>query len=70
MRAHERRAAGAYPFFKVATWDTRLCLWRPGKVLYETEAAARKATKKPGRYRVTRFDDGSNCDLEPFSVPA
>lgn len=71
MKAYERRERGAYPFFKLAVWDERNCVWKAGKVLFETEVRARASARKPGRYRLTRFEDGgSKSESEPFTVPA
>jgi hypothetical protein len=70
VRAYERREQNAYPFFTLAAWDERNCAWKAGKTAYEDEAAARAAARKPGRYRITRFDGRSNAALEPFAVPA
>jgi hypothetical protein len=68
MKPHERRAANAYPYFKLATWDARNLCWRDGKYVCETEVAARADAKAPGRYRISRIDDSGRTDLEPFTV--
>jgi hypothetical protein len=70
MKAYERRARQAYPFFTLAAWDERNLAWKAGKTVYEDEATARCAARKSGRYRITRFDERSNAALEPFTVPA
>jgi hypothetical protein len=68
MRPFERRAAGAYPFYKLATWDARLGTWRAGKRIHPTEEAARKEARGPGRYRVSRFTEAGADELPSFEV--
>jgi hypothetical protein len=68
MKAYERREANAYPFFKLATWDGRAMVWKAGKTVQETEESCRALAKKPGRYRVSRFDESGPVNLEPFAV--
>lgn len=36
MKPHERRQAGAYPYYKLAAWDERLQTFRDGKDSHET----------------------------------
>jgi hypothetical protein len=69
MRPFERRAAAAYPYFKLATWDGRNLVWKAGKKAFPTEAAARAEARKPGRYRVTRVEESGHTELEPFTAP-
>lgn len=68
MRPYERREANAYPYFKLAVWDERNAVWKAGKTAQETEAACKALAKKPGRYRVSRCEDGGITNLEPFTV--
>jgi hypothetical protein len=68
MRPFERRAANAYPFFKLAAWDDAFGVWKAGKRLYPTEAEARASARSPGRYRVTRVTEGGREELAPFEV--
>jgi hypothetical protein len=68
MRPFERRAANAFPYFKLAVWDARNCTWRDGKKAFPTEAEARKAAGKPGKYRVSRVDESGYADVATFSV--
>ncbi len=70
MRAFERRETNSYPFFKLATWDDRSQVWKAGKTIQESEAECLKLARKPGRYRVSRFDDakGGPVNQEPFTV--
>jgi hypothetical protein len=69
MAPHARRAAGAYPYFKLAAWDAVSVCWRDGKPAYESQAAALAAARKPGRYRLSRVTESGRVDLEPFIVP-
>jgi hypothetical protein len=69
MKAYERRAAGAYPYFKVDTYDPRRCSWRPNKVSFPSEEAARAwAAREPGRYRLAVHDGRRLSELEPFTI--
>jgi hypothetical protein len=70
MKPYERRAAGIAdrPYFKLATWDARNMTWRAGKRALATEAEAMATARRPGRYRVERFDERGSRVLEPFSV--
>ena len=52
MRPFERRAASAYPYFKLARWDALNATWREGKRAYPTEAAAR-ADANLGKFRIS-----------------
>ena len=69
MKPFERRAANAYPYFRLAVKDQRtLCLRQlPG--VFETEAAARRAATKPGQYAIGRIDEnGTRTEGERFEV--
>lgn len=70
MKAHERREAGLAdrPGFKLSAWDARSFTFREVKGVHATEAEARRAAKKPGRYRVSRVEDGSWADAATFEV--
>lgn len=68
MKAYERRETNSYPFFKLAAWDERAMVWKAGKTVQETEAACRALARKPGRYRVSRFEESGPVNLEPFAV--
>lgn len=67
MRPFERRAVGAFPYFKLAKWNDRNCSWDDGKSAYPTEAAAVDMAFPPGRFRVSRVDGpGRRVDFQPF----
>jgi hypothetical protein len=69
MKAYERRATGAYPYFKVDTYDAQMCLWRPNKVSFPSEEAARAwCAKGAGQYRLVCNDGRGLKELEPFIV--
>jgi hypothetical protein len=68
MKPFERRAAAAYPYFKLATWDPRSFTWRDGHTPYPSEGQARSGARKPGRYRISRIDESGRADLDPFEV--
>jgi hypothetical protein len=70
MKPHERRQAQAYPYYKLATFDTRSVTFRDGKQAHASEAAAKAAATKPGRYRISEITDNGRRDLEPFEVTA
>jgi hypothetical protein len=53
MRTFERRAAGAYPFYKLARWCGRSLCWKELRGSYPGRADAEGAAAAPGRYRVT-----------------
>jgi hypothetical protein len=68
MKPYERRAAAAWPYFKLAMWDDRTMTWRAGKRVLATEAEARDAATPGGRYRIECFEERGSRILEPFSV--
>jgi hypothetical protein len=68
MKPYERRAADAWPYFKLATWDARTMTWKAGKRVLATEAEARDAALPGGRYRIERFEERGSRIMEPFSV--
>lgn len=69
QRHFERRAAGKYPYFKLAQRDEVSFCFRDGKQAFDSEAAALDAAKRPGTYRISSvYADGSRVDGEPFSV--
>jgi hypothetical protein len=68
VRSFERRAASAYPYFKLSAWDALSFTWKAGKVIYPTEDLARAAAIRPGRYRLSRTDESGRTDSEPFEV--
>lgn len=68
MKKHERRAAGLFPYFKLATWDERSMTFRDGKIAYSTRKEAESAPTKPGRYRVSRVTEEGREDARPFEV--
>ncbi len=63
MKPYERRAANAYPYYKLAVWDERNCTWREVKGTFETADRAANACPKGQRGRVSRFnEDGTRAD--------
>jgi hypothetical protein len=68
MKPFERRAAAAYPYYKLAVWDARNLTWMDGREAFPSEADAVAAAKAPGRYRVSRVTATGRMDLPPFSV--
>lgn len=69
MKPHERRKHGKYPYFKLARWSARNHAFDDGRRAYETEAAARAAATRPGRYRISTIAESGRRDGEPFDVP-
>jgi hypothetical protein len=55
-------------YYKLAEWDERSMVFRDGKRGFDTEAAARAAAKKPGRYRVSTVTAAGRADGVPFDV--
>jgi hypothetical protein len=68
MKPYERRAANAYPYYKLAEWDERNTCWKDGKQTFERIGLAMAAARKPGRYRISAINDAGRRDLEPFNV--
>jgi hypothetical protein len=68
VKPYERRAADAWPYFKLSTWDDRNLMWRAGKRVLATEAEARSQARPGGRYRVEQFDEKGSRVLEPFTA--
>lgn len=72
MKPYERRAQGAYPYYKLATWDAISYTWRDGKRALATAGEAHAEAKRagPGRYRISTVTDSGRVDGEPFTVEA
>ena len=68
MKNHERRAANAYPYYKLAVWDARSFTYRDGRVAYPTQHDAVAAISVPGKYRVSKVTADGRRDLTPFEV--
>ena len=69
MRPFERRAANAYPYFRLAKMDSRTLCLRQITGTFETDSAARQAARNPGTYAVSRIDeDGTRTESERFEV--
>ena len=68
MRHFERRAANAFPYFKLAEWDATALTYRDGKRAFDSESAAQSSASKPGRYRLSRVTNAGRTDLAPFEV--
>jgi hypothetical protein len=69
MKAYERRGRGAYPYFKIARWDARICAFRPLKATAPSEARAIElAGGEEGTYRLERFDESGSMAMEPFEI--
>ena len=68
MKAYERRAIGQDGYCNLDVWDARIGCWSKTKHQYDSEQAARKAAKKPGRYRVSKTANGMRTELEPFTI--
>ena len=68
VRAFERREAGGYPYYRLARWDDRNCVWRDVKGESGTEAGAVGRAGAGGRYRVTKIEEDGPVDLEPFTA--
>lgn len=70
MKHYKRRAAGGFPYFKLAKWDSISLTWRDGKESFASEQAAKDSAAKPGRYRANRVEESGRIDLEPFDIGA
>lgn len=68
MRPFERRAANAYPYFKLSIWDARSFVWKVISKTHATEQDAIREASKPGRYRISRVDEAGKTELEPFTI--
>ncbi len=70
MKPHERRAAQAYPYYRLAVWGTRSFCWHDMRKVYETEEAARDDAEAfgLGLYRISEVDKDGRFDREPFTV--
>ena len=70
MKPHERRQAGAYPYFKLATWQPRSFTFFDGKRALKSEAACHDEAKGlgPGKYRISVVTADGRQDLDPFTV--
>lgn len=66
MKAHARRTAGGFPYFKLATFDPISMCFRDGKQAFASAEEAYAAAKKPGKYRVSVVHEGGRTDLSEF----
>lgn len=67
MKHHQRRAAGGFPYFKLATFDPISMCFRDGQQAFESAEKAYAAARKPGRYRLSVVDSNGRRDLSEFS---
>lgn len=77
MKKYQRREAGFYPYFKLATWDARSFTFRDGKQSFPDETSAKEQAanlRKQGclgpntKCRVSKVTADDRVDLEPFNV--
>jgi hypothetical protein len=68
MKPHARRESNNYPYYKLATWDTRSMTFRDGRQAFVTKFDAVQSCPGPGRYRVSVVTADGRRDLEPFDV--
>jgi len=52
MKPHQRRAAKAYPYYRLNVWQPLSLAFKPTKRTYTSSDAARNDAKQPGRYRI------------------
>jgi len=69
MKGYQRREAGISAYCNLDIWSDRLGCWTKTKTRYESVESAMRAIRKPGRYRVSRTEDGRRIELEPFDLP-
>lgn len=69
MKKYQRRAASAYPYWKLATWDGVSLTWRDGKRAFASHDEASDAARKSGagRYRISVVTADGRRDLDPFA---
>lgn len=67
MRHFERRLANAFPYFKLAAWDTKNFTWNDGKQAFATQEEAIAAAKR-GRFRISVVEEKGRRDLQPFDA--
>lgn len=70
MRPFERRAANAYPYYKLSVWDARQAFWRPGRQTFRTEAEAKQSAPAGERCRVSVTTETGKVDLDAFVAGA
>lgn len=69
LRHFERREAGKFPYYKLATWNPISCTWMDGKRAFDDAAQAAESAACPGKYRISSVhEDGSRVDGSPFEV--
>lgn len=68
MKSHERRATQAYPYFKVAVFDSVSMCFRDGKHAFETKDAAKRSAKSPGTYRLSTVTASGRVDSDRFTI--
>lgn len=68
FRPHERRAAGAYPYYRLGTWCRLSVAYRDNATPHATVADAKAAATKPGKYRITEVTERGTLLKEDFTI--
>jgi hypothetical protein len=68
MRHFERRLDSAFPYYKIAAWDSISLTFRDGRATFHSEGEARSKAKPGIKHRVSRVDESGRTDLEPFTI--
>jgi hypothetical protein len=70
MKPHERRAAGQYPYFKLARWSESLQTFMDTKPAHPDVLQAMYAASNlgSGKYRISRVTEDERTDADPFEI--
>jgi len=68
-KPHERRAVGAYPYYRVATYSPVSLTFKDNAKPYDTaEEAKASVAHRPGVYRLSTIHEDGTITGENFSV--
>lgn len=69
-RPYQRRAMGAYPYYRLAVWCPLSFTFKDNPKVYETlpQAMGAATAHGKGRYRITEISETDVKMLEPFDI--
>jgi hypothetical protein len=68
VKPYQRRQAGTFPYYKLATWEPRSFTFKDGKQAFTSREAAIAAVPGPGKYRVSVVTAAGRTDETTFEV--
>lgn len=66
LRPFERRAAGGFPYYRLAVWEPRSFTFKDNATPHATPEAAQAAARTPGKYRITEVSEDGTAVYATF----